>query len=103
IGLFAEHTKTVSKKHPDIKQPTNFNGERFSHPSAISGGSTAGIHPDIENFPPPNKPPFCLNLRMFLIMQASENSPKRMRIIILDKGIIDAICREDRPLVSLHK
>jgi hypothetical protein len=40
---------------------------------------------------------------MFLIMQASENSPTRMRVVILHKGIVDPIGRKRRSLVALHK
>jgi hypothetical protein len=93
----------MSKTHRDIEQTTILSGERFSHPSTMSRRSPADIHRDVEDFTVQNGYQFSLSLRMLLIMQASENSPTRMRIVILHKGIVDPIGRKRRSLVALYK
>src|SRR5882724_4309285 len=103
IGLFAQHAKTMSKAYRDIKQATILGGEYLSHPSGIRRGAATDIHRNVEDFASQNSYELSLILRMFLIMQASENSSKRMRIVVLHEGIVDPISREVRSLIALHE
>src|SRR4030095_1737216 len=103
IGLLAQHAETVSKAHRDIKQATSLGREYLSHPLGISRGAATDIYRNVEDFASQNSYEFSLLLGMFLIMQASENSSKRMRIVVLHKGIVDSISREVRSLIALHE
>src|SRR5882724_4384943 len=103
IGFFAQHAETVSKAHRYVKNATILGGEYLSNPSGISRGVTTDIHRNVEDFASQNSYEFRLILRMFLIMQASENFSKRMRIVVLHKGIMDPIGRKHRPLIALDE
>src|SRR6516164_57088 len=103
IGFFAQGAKTMSKTYRDIKQVTLLPRKDFPDPSRISRGAAADIHRHVEDFASQRGHELRLRHGMLLVMHASENSPTRMRVIVLHKVIRNPIRGKNGSLVALHE